>query len=319
MTHYKRNIIQDAVIHNELIEEKLNIITVISNPCLYKRRYVLMKEFIKRIESFEKNVNLYIVELAYADQEFRITTSYNKKHLQLRTNIPLWHKENMINLGVKNLLPVNWKAFAWIDCDLEFENLNWVNDTLKILNGTCDIIQLFSHCVDMGKTGETLGIHTGFGYQFIHDRPYSSNDKLNKWHPGYAWACTRTAYEQIGGLFDCAIIGGGDHIMALSLINKALMNNKDSSNDYKEIILNYQDKFTDLRLGYVPGVIKHYFHGSKANRKYTQRKEILLKYNYEPSIFITKNKESIVVPSNECPQELVEEIFNYFLERNEDE
>jgi hypothetical protein len=37
--------------------------------------------------------------------------------LQLRTDTPIWHKENMINLGVRRLLSDNYKAFAWIDAD----------------------------------------------------------------------------------------------------------------------------------------------------------------------------------------------------------
>lgn len=45
----------------------------------------------------------------------------------------------MINLGVRYLLPEKWKAFAWIDADIEFENSTWAVDTLKILNGSRDI------------------------------------------------------------------------------------------------------------------------------------------------------------------------------------
>lgn len=48
---------------------------------------------------FEKNVKLYIV---YNNQSFKITEKNNKNHLQLRTDTPLWHKENMINIGNQN-------------------------------------------------------------------------------------------------------------------------------------------------------------------------------------------------------------------------
>ena len=47
--NYKVNDIKLAIKNNEPIEEKLNIIIIISNPCLYKRRYILINEFIKRI------------------------------------------------------------------------------------------------------------------------------------------------------------------------------------------------------------------------------------------------------------------------------
>ena len=160
---YKNNIIKEAILNNEPIENKLNVIIVISNPCLYAIRYILTREFIKRIEIEETNVNLYVVELAYKNQKFLCTDSKNKNHLQLRSEIPLWHKENMVNLGVRYLLPKSWKAFAWIDADVEFENPNWALDTLKILNGCKDIVQVFSHCVDMDKNKLALNIFNSFG------------------------------------------------------------------------------------------------------------------------------------------------------------
>ena len=41
--------IKDAIINNDPIEEYLHIIIVISNPCQYKKRYQLAKEFIEKI------------------------------------------------------------------------------------------------------------------------------------------------------------------------------------------------------------------------------------------------------------------------------
>ena len=41
---YKLNDIKMAIANNDLIEEKLNVILVISNPCLYDKRYILLKE-----------------------------------------------------------------------------------------------------------------------------------------------------------------------------------------------------------------------------------------------------------------------------------
>ena len=147
--HYKVNDIKCAILNNDPIETELNVILVISNPCLFSRRYILLKEFVKRINEEEEHVKLYIVELIYPNQQFMVTDSCNKNHLQLKTDTPIWHKENMVRLGVHHLLPKNYKAFAWIDADIEFDSSSWALDTLKILNGSKDVVQLFSHCVDM--------------------------------------------------------------------------------------------------------------------------------------------------------------------------
>ena len=314
--NYKLNTLKLAIANNDPIEEKLNVILVISNPCLYTRRYILLNEFVKRIENEEENVELYIVEMIYPGQKFAVTRKNNKHHLQLRTNIPIWHKENMINLGT-TLLPPNWKAFAWIDADIEFESTTWALDALKVLNGTYDVIQLFSHAVDMDHDKTTLNIFQSFGYSFAKHKKIGKKG-LDYFHPGYAWAITRRAYEKIGGLYDKGILGSGDSIMAMSFINKVdKMNNISYHPDYNNSMLEFQDKSKNLRLGYVHGVIRHYFHGSKKNRQYTERWELLKKNQYSPKDLTYDN--GILIPTENFTKEFQDDILNYFKERKEDD
>jgi hypothetical protein len=319
---YITNEIKSAIQNNEPIEDKLNVILVISNPCRYATRYKLCNEFIKRIENEDSDrVNLYVVELAYTqyNYNFYVTDKNNPRHLQLTTDTPLWHKENMINIGIKKLLPKNWKAVAWIDADVDFENATWASDTLKILNGCRDIVQIFSHAIDMDKNGGTMSIHTSFGYQYSKNRPYHSQG-LDFWHPGYAWAITRKAYEKLGGLYELSILGSGDHNMAQSLLKNGLHSvNNQTTENYKKSVLDWEKKTGGLRLGYVPGVIRHFFHGHKKNRKYTERWQLLVNHQYDPTIHVSYDDNGILVPTNECPKGLLEDIMNYFRERNEDE
>lgn len=316
---YKKNAIKDAILNNEKIEDNLHVIAVISNPCLYATRYILMKEFIQRMENDDSDIILYIVELAYKDQKFLITNKKNKRHLQIRCDIPVWHKENMINLGVKKLLPETWKAFAWVDADLEFENANWASDTLRVLNGCKDVVQLFSHCDDMDREEKTMRVFNSAGFQYEKGYPYCGVGP-NFWHPGYAWACTRKAYERMGGLYDVGILGSGDHVMSFSLLGRGLKAvNEFSSEEYKETIVEFEKKSKGLRLGYIPGLIRHHYHGSKQNRKYSERWQILLKHNYNPLIHIKYDENGIIVPTENMSKEFIDDIYNYFAERNEDE
>lgn len=315
---YEKNHIKEALLNNDPIESKLNVIMVISNPCLYKKRYILARDFIKKMLN-ENNVELYIVELCYKNQKFIVTEKHNKNHLQIRTETPLWHKENMINIGVKKLLPINWKAFAWIDADIEFENTDWALDTLKILNGSKDIIQLFSHCLDMNHDMSTMNVFNSAGYQY--EKGYKYNNKgLNYWHPGYAWACTRKAYEKMGGLYEHGILGSGDNLMLFSILQNGVVSlNKTNNKNYIQSVIDFQNKIKFIRFGYIPGVIRHYFHGTKKNRNYTERWSILINHDYDPYKHITYDENGILVPTNDCPNGLLEDIYNYFLERNEDD
>jgi hypothetical protein len=316
---YEDNI-KESIKNNNKIEDFLHTIMVISNPCLYQIRYKLAKEFITRMKK-EDSVILYIVELAYGEQEFMVTEENNQNHLQLRANIPpLWHKENMINLGIEKLLPKNWKAVAWIDADVEFDNHHWASDTLKILNGSRDFVQLFTNCIDMDKSQQILNISTSFGYQFT--KGFKKHwEGYGYWHPGYAWACNRKAYEQVGGIFERAILGSGDNIISNCFIkNSPNTLKKGMSNEYINYVAQYQEKFEGLKLGYVPGIIRHYFHGLKQNRRYYEREDILIKYKYNPSIHVARDRKTgLNVPTSICPTNLIDDIYSYFKERNEDD
>lgn len=314
-----------AIRSNAPLQARLPVLLVISNPCQYARRYILAREFIQRMERDEPLVDLYIVELVYGKKHsFHISQSNHPRHLRLRTDAPpLWHKENMINLGVRHLLPADWRCFAWIDADVEFESTSWAEDTLRILNGTLDVVQLFGHTVDMDRDKSALNIFSGFGYQFAHGRRYAPLQKtgaINYWHPGFAWAITRTAYNQLGGLFQLNIIGGGDHIMALSLLGKGQHSmNEAMSDGYKSCVAEFQARAHGLRLGYVPGTIRHHFHGKKVNRRYNDRWRILADTGFDPSLHLTLNDQGLIVPSPSCPPDLPSRILDYLFQRNEDD
>lgn len=291
------------------IKQKLHVISVVSNPCNYKIRYKLAKEFMKRMEQ-EQNVLFYMVELVYGDQPFVLTSADNKMHLQLKGTTPLWHKENMINLGIKHLLPKDWKAVAWIDADIEFENAHWASDTLNILNNGKDFVQLFAQAVDMGVNDQTNVTFEGFGYQYI-------NNSM-KGHPGYAWACNRKTYEQIGGLLEHKIIGAADFVMANAFIKDVQMM-EGTSEEFLRYGKEFEEKTDGLQIGYVSGNIKHYYHGKKINRNYVYREFLLVRYKFDPYTFLTTDPSGLLIPTDKFPREFLREIYQNFEMRNEDE
>ena len=321
-TKYHENELKKVILNNDPIEEKLHVVIVLSNPCNYAIRYILTKEFIRRMKD-EPDIILYVVELAYGTQDYYITETDNNKHLQLRSHdTPFWHKENMINVGIRKLLPSDWKAVAWIDADIEFENCSWAMDTLKILNGYKDIVQLFSHNIFMDASCETEMILTGLGFQYVKKMKRSNRIKhINSyWHPGFAWACTRKLYEKMNGLYEYAITGDGDMQIASCLLSNyesALPD--DVSDDYKKSLKEFEGRVSGSRLGYVPGVIRHYYHGSINSRKYDMREKILTSFNYSPNNHLSRNKNGLLVPSENCPKELLDAIMTHFQSKKEDD
>ena len=321
----KKNPIKKILMTTEPIDDTLHVIYVAFNPCQYRKKTQLAKEFQIRMsmEEEEPQVLLYTVEVVHGENPFKLTQPNNPRHFQIR--LPeqeplLWLKESMVNVAVRNLLPSEWKAMAWIDADLAFENLFWATECLQLLNGGYDVVQLFSHCVDMDCDERAIEIHTSLGYQTV--KGLISEKGVNFGHPGFAWACSRRAYEQMGGLYEYAILGSGDNIMASSFIqSSAVPISMASHPEYLQSVAEFKRRSRGFRLGYVPGVIRHYYHGSKASRQYTERWKILVRGGYTPlkHVFSDEEKGGILRATTDFPIAMSEEIREYFRSRKEDE
>jgi len=328
---HKENLLKDKNYKYDQ-NDTLHIISVISNPCNYKRRITLMKDFINRMENHrglsastpktdKSGYELYIVELLYGEQNtYSVTDKNNIRHLQIKTMNPLWHKENMINLGIKQLLPDDWKYVAWIDSDIEFDSKSWIEDTKYKLYHEYDILQLFNIALDLSENNDAMKIYQSFGYKNVESKLYDLDYKpagdINYWHCGYAWACTREFYDSIGKLYDLDIVGSGDYRMAMAFIGRLC---KGYTSGYNKCIIDWYNRIpSNIKLGYISGLIRHYYHGSKINRRYRERNEILREHKYDPLVFLYYD-DDILIPTESCPKKFLDDIHKYFIERKEDD
>jgi hypothetical protein len=108
-------------------------------------------------------------------------------------------------------------------------------------------------------------------------------------------------------------LGSGDYILSQRFFGNIASLDKDLVEFREDIAKHYIsiDENT-VRVGYIPSVIKHYYHGSKINRKYIQLNQILVNIHYDPSIHISYNSDGLIVPSAQMPIETVQEIREYF-------
>jgi len=292
----------------------LYVIAVVSNPARFERRYKLFMEFCERMKN-EKQVKLISIELQQGSRPFATDSL-----IRLRTNHELWFKENLINIAVRHLSQ-DWEYMAWIDTDLEFQNKNWVRETIEQLQ-TYKIVQLFSHCIDLGVKDETLQVHTGIFYAYCNGEKYVTPKKYgNYFHVGYAYAITKEAYDSIGGLLEFAILGSADNHMCLALlgiVDESL--NKNLHPNYKLLCKIFQErceKNIKRNVGYVHGTILHHYHGNKADRKYQDRWNILVNNQFDPLVDIYKDSYGLW-QLDDGKIKLRDDIIRYFRERNED-
>jgi hypothetical protein len=104
--------------------------------------------------------------------------------------------------------------------------------------------------------------------------------------PGLAWACTRRAWDAVGGLMDFAIWGGGDYHSAHALIEKTdAMMRGDLHSNYKAMVNRWYDRCrTHIRqnVGTMTGSITHHWHGLKSSRGYNSKHSLLARIGFDP-------------------------------------
>jgi len=131
-------------------DDKLYVIAVVSNPVRYHSRYRLYRAFEKHVA--DAGAILLTVEMAFGGRPFEVTQAGNPLHVQLRSDFELWHKENLINIGISRL-PVEAQYIAWIDADVTFARPDWAQETIQQLQHYA-VVQMFSQSTDLGPNHE---------------------------------------------------------------------------------------------------------------------------------------------------------------------
>jgi hypothetical protein len=312
----------------------LYVVAVVFNPARYRTRYRMFKEFEAYVE--QSGAILYTVEIAFGERGFVCTQKDNPRHLQLRTHCEIWLKENALNLGVARL-PEDWKYVAFVDADVSFARPDWVRETVEQLQHN-KVVQMFSKSLDLGPDHVPFngtGSY-GFAYCYRNNVPRAHPGKLpagyghpdgQYWHPGYAWAYTRKAYEDLGGLIDWAIIGAADYHMAQALLGDVESSipkpkgGKSIDSLYVEQCLDWQtlaDRHIQGHLGYVEGSLIHHFHGAKVNRRYRERWDVLFSTDYKQRRDLRRDRQGLWSLTKENPA-LKRALQDYFNQRNEDD
>ena len=302
--------------------ETLYVISCIFSPFGQDIRTKLAQEFVERIEKEKEDgspLQICIVELLYPKQESFIKIKDMKYYMQIsyeQHGFYLFNKENLINIAVRKLLPSNWKYMAWVDADIEFKNSFWASEAIEQLKSSkCDILHLFSICRFLDSEG--------LPSRYYHSAVKIHNDKhLRKYgHPGYAWAMKRKAYEQLRGLFEFAIVGGGDSIMCLCLLKQMNTMKKLFGGNpyfYKEIEL-FRQKAKGLKTQFLDIMIEHNYHGETANRLYKDRRAILIDSFYHPQRDLIRPfpELPLLIPTDDFYRKISKDIEHYFHSRKE--
>ena len=312
-------------------ERTLYIITAVSNPLGWKSRIALAR---RAIASWllEAPVHIILVECAYGNRPYELADLASNQritYIQTRAKTLLWIKENMLNLGIHRLPQPAWYIAA-LDADIIWRHEGWATNVMNALD-IYPIVQPWEYAMDLGPKGEHTAIHRSFASLYYEGKYVIPRFDEKTWqlvnypyqypHPGYGWAFTRDFLEHSGGLFEYGGVGAGDHHMALSFVNSAHMSiPKNVNGGYKAILMDWQSRvqsFPNLKIGYTPHTIEHFFHGRKGDRAYNARWKMFLDHNFDPVHDVKRNTFGILEFAGNKP-ELEREWDRYLRSRNED-
>lgn len=313
------------------------VVTSYFNPCKYRKRF---ENFIKFRNAL--GAPLLVVELQ-EHGAFELSKQDADTVIQLQGEPAIWQKERLINVGI-HCLPDHVNYVAWIDCDLIFENDQWVNDAIDRLDRGVDLVQLFSGAIYqkeaqqngsadfsafspdyMNEVSGAKMLNDGrapselSGTRTTHDLDNSTQKKLSAL--GYAWAA-RVDRNKANQLYDANIIGGGDRVdIAAAFTSQA------DRDEVLQRILMSEAHFRHQRswihaqglrsFDYIPGRVFHFWHGSFKNRNYLERKKILLRHNYDPMRDIKLSDNGAWQWTNPKSR-LAQDVAKYFQNRQED-
>jgi hypothetical protein len=324
------------------------VIAVISNPARFQRRYELYWTFLEMCQAAE--VTVVTVELALGERPFMVTEQGNPLHVRLRTIEELWHKENMINLGVARacqlhtLDPQRFKPareVAWVDADCRSARHPrlWFEETWHALQHY-ECVQMWESMIDLDLDTNCLGAPMpSFMRNYVKfGTPNPDAVKLHKLHyptghksmgrPGLAWACNVDAWHKVGGLIDFCILGANDWYQAYSLIGalESVIRVREATKvpgPMERKLLHWErraEHHIKRDVGFVPGLVYHDFHGPKSARGYATRGEILTRNQFNPDTDIKYDAQGLLQLESYEPRQfrLRDEIRAYFKARNED-
>lgn len=327
--------------------QTLYMVGVYSNPFRWRSRRTHFQRFVHHLRH-TPNVELCVVECAYGARPFEVTSEIEPWDIQVRSNSEMFHKENLINIGVSKF-PPHWQYGGYSDGDFHFTRHDWALEAVHMLQHH-EFVQLFSNYVDVTAETSTSDYghriyrqNSSFAWNFAHQRDFQAAKmairKTDPYYglpipqatfpfghppgaPGGAWAWRKSAFDSVGGMLDTCIMGSGDWWMAFGLAGVEAANplrGDATIRMYNDQIRAWQEKARKLtrNIGCVDQLALHFYHGASSNRAYGTRDALLLEHEFNPLTDLTRNWQGVYEWTGK--PRLRDAVRRLFLDRREDD
>ena len=274
-----------------------------------------------RTQFVKTGVRLLTIECALNGEPFELSGVSDV--IQVRTNSIMWQKERLLNIALE-YLGHECRFVAWIDCDVLLQNPRWHIDTERALESAC-VIQMFGRVARLTRDALASTGSSKFSRGFVDALRDSLEKKGAPASPGdtgFAWAARREVLEAIDGLYDAAIVGGADRLMAQAWFGA-------SESPIARLIAvgelqpHYENwarrayKVVQGSVSSIQGDLLHLWHGEISNRLYLDRHQQVASLGFDPMKNLVKNFHGCWewCSSDSGFQQWME---SYFMKRRED-
>jgi hypothetical protein len=218
--------------------------------------------------------------------------------IQVESPDVLWQKERLLNLALE-AVPRSCTAIAWLDCDLVFEEADWAQRAVKLLD-TFPLVQPFSTLYEMpwrqdqGKLdpknayASALGIMSALSTGAVDRDVLRGNLRLTPGcASGGAWVASREVLEAHHNFYDACILGSGNRAMFCAAVNRFddaidyLVMNESWAEHYR---IWARSCYEAIRgdIGFTEGCVFHLWHGNLADRNYAGRHKAFQRFAFDP-------------------------------------
>ena len=291
-------------------------VTCLFNPFRSSARYLNYMYFQNRIR--RQGLKLVTVEMALKEQEYELVNRDSDILIQIKNDNKLWQKESLLNLGFQKI-PDSAEVVCWIDADIILFDKHWVNNLLDKIR-KYPVVHLFRSMVYLPQpvSKQIVGdfkIDDAPKFKIRYGNSITEVDKLSlkpilgsvaifyetqkgkfingKW--GFGWAIRKNILDQVGGLYDRCIVGGGDTIFFNSVFWNTLHEKFKSrytpahQTDIQDYIQQLHS-FINGRVGYLSGKMGHLWHGSFKSRNYFDRYQLLQRGHFHPRFDLSRDR-----------------------------
>jgi len=304
--------------HNTTLSQ-LAVVTCFFNPHHGRNRIIAYQQCADSLR--RQGFDLFTIEGAF-DGRFDLPAATWR--CEIDPGAVMFHKESLLNLAVRRL-PNKYDAVLWIDADTVY-----LDDKCghRILDRILDrlerypVVQAWSQVQYLNADGrpETGWRESLAKHNITQDKKIADPTKA---FPGLAWAARRDVFEEIGGLYERTITGGGDVAWAAGVFgDREIPYKKHWSLALAEDVLRWGQRATNVvngNVGYVPWFCHHLYHGTLKNRQYASRNKILGAIDFDPQTHLETAPNGTLRWSAKAPQALKNAVRNYMFSRREDE